>query len=117
MPDAHANYGYSTVATAPSPATSGTSLVVAAGQGARLPAVPFDLSICEANATPAMIAANHEIVRVTAIVTDTLTIVRAQEGTSARAVVVGDQVMAGITKKTFADMERVTRITAQSLFR
>ncbi|MBA2741121.1 MAG: hypothetical protein H0U46_03820, partial [Actinobacteria bacterium] len=42
---------------------------------------------------------------VTAISTDTLTITRAQEGTSARTVVVGDQIAATITAKTLTDAE------------
>lgn len=107
MPDAHANFAYSTVATAPSPATSGTSLVVAAGQGALFPAVPFNATIWPTAAQPT--AANAEIVRVTAISTDTLTITRAQEGSSARTVVVGDQIAATITKQTLTDIEGAFR--------
>ena len=42
------------------------------------------------------LSTNAEIVRVTARSTDTLTITRAQESTSARTVVVGDQIMAAI---------------------
>ena len=37
MPDAHKNFAYSTIATAPTPATSGTTLVVQAGEGALFP--------------------------------------------------------------------------------
>ena len=44
-------------------------------------------------------------VRVTAIATDTLTIARGQEGSTARTVVVGDQIMAAITAKTLTDIE------------
>lgn len=103
MPDAHANFAYSTVATAPSPATSGTSLVVAAGDGAKFPAVPFNATICPASTQPT--TTNAEIVRVTARSTDTLTITRAQESTSARTVVVGDQIFASITAQTLVDAE------------
>lgn len=105
MPDQHKNFAYSTVATAPSPATSGTSLTVAAGHGARFPAVPFNATVWPAGAQPTV--DNAEIIRVTAIATDTFTIVRAQEGTTARAVVVGDQVAATITKKTMDDIEAI----------
>jgi hypothetical protein len=49
--------------------------------------------------------ANAEIVRVTVVSTDTLTITRAQESTSARTVIVGDQVAATITAKTLTDIE------------
>ena len=101
--DAHANFAYSTVATAPSPATSGTSLVVASGGGALFPTPPFNATVWPASQQP--LAANAEIVRVTAISTDTLTIVRAQESSSARSIGVGDQIAATITKKTITDVE------------
>lgn len=101
--DAHKNFAVSAVATAPSPALSGTSLVVTAAAGALFPAVPFNATICPANTQPT--ASNAEIVRVTAISTDTLTIVRAQESSSARTVIVGDQIIAGITAKTVTDIE------------
>jgi hypothetical protein len=103
MPDAHANFAYSLVATAPSPATSGTSLVVTAADGAKFPAAPFNAVIWPTASQP--LGSNAEIVRVTALSTDTLTIARAQEGTSARTVVVGDQIMAAITAKTLTDVE------------
>jgi len=43
--DAHKNFSYSTVLTAPSPADTGTSLVVAAGDGAKFPAVAFNATV------------------------------------------------------------------------
>lgn len=101
--DAHKNLAYSTVATAPSPATSGTSLIVQAGAGASFPTPPFNATIWPANTQP--IPSNSEIVRVTGISTDTLTIVRIQESTSARSVVIGDQIAATITAKTITDIE------------
>lgn len=82
----------SAVATAPSPATSGTSLTVTAGQGSRFPTPPFEVTIFPAGSQPT--ASNAEIVLVTAITSDTLTITRAQEGTTARSIVVGDQIAA-----------------------
>src|SRR4051812_35684666 len=96
--DNHQNFSVSTVLTAPSPATSGTSLVVQSGDGAKFPSVSFNATVCPAGAQPT--TANAEIVRVTAISTDTFTITRAQESTSARTIVVGDQIAATITKKT-----------------
>jgi hypothetical protein len=107
--DAHKNFAYSTVATAPSPATSGTSLVVAAAQGALFPAVPFNATIWPVATNPT--SANAEIVRVTAISTDTFTITRAQENSSARTVIVGDQIAATITAKTLTDVETPTAPT------
>ena len=103
MPDSHKNFSLSLVATAPSPATSGTSLIVTAADGAKFPTPPFNAVICPANTNPT--TSNAEIVRVTAISTDTFTITRAQESSVARTVVVGDQIYAAITGKTFTDIE------------
>lgn len=110
--DAHKNFAYSTVATAPSPATSGTSLVVAAGQGTRFPAVPFNASVWPIGVVPT--PANAEVVRVTAIATDTLTITRATETSSARTIIIGDQIAATITAKTLTDVEAGTVPTPQN---
>ncbi len=103
MADAHKNFAYSTIAAAPSPAASGTSLDVAAGQGTLFPAVPFNATIWPTGTQPT--SANAEIVRVTNISTDTFTITRTQEGTAARTIVVGDQIAAAITAKTLTDIE------------
>lgn len=101
--DQHKNFAYSTVATAPSPATSGTSLVVASGEGTRFPTPPFNATIWSTATQP--LPTNAEIVRVTARSTDTLTIQRAQESTTARTIVAGDQIAASITAQTLADVE------------
>lgn len=103
MPDAHKNFAISAVATAPSPAASGTSLVVTSGHGARFPAVPFNATVWPDGATPD--PTNAEIVRVTARSTDTLTIVRARESSSARSIVVGDKIAATITARSLLDAE------------
>ncbi len=103
MPDAVVNFGYGTVATAPSPATSGTSMVLASGQGSWLPVAPFNATVQEAGIRPD--PTNAEIIRVTAVVGDTITCTRAQEGTTARTVIVGDLVYASITAKTLTDMQ------------
>jgi hypothetical protein len=103
MGDAHKNFAYSLVATAPSPASSGTSLVCTAADGAKFPLPPFNMTIWPAGAQP--LTSNAEEVTVNAISTDTFTIVRAQEGSSARTVVVGDQIGATISAKTLNDVE------------
>ena len=109
MPDDHKNFPVSTVATAPSPAASGTSLVVATGEGDRFPDVPFNATIWPASDSPN--PDNAEIVRVLARSGDTFgTIVRAEEDTTARTVVVGDRVAATITKKTLTDMEQAVNL-------
>lgn len=101
--DVHSNFDYSTVLTAPVPATTGTSLVVQSGQGSLFATPPFNATVWPAGAQPT--AANAEIVRVTNISTDTFTITRAQESSTARTVVVGDQIAATITAKSLTDIE------------
>jgi hypothetical protein len=101
--DPHANLAVSAIATAPSPPTTGTTLTVSAGEGARFPAAPFNATVWPATAGPT--PANAEILRVTARTTDTLTVLRAQEGTTARAIGFGDQIAATITAKTVTDVE------------
>lgn len=103
MADSHKNFAYSTVLTAPTPAASGTSLVVQSGDGAKFPTVQFNATVWPAGVQPT--AANAEIVRVTTIATDTFTIQRTQEGTAARTIVAGDQIAASVTAKTFTDIE------------
>ena len=103
--DVHSLEGYSTVLTAPSPATSGTSLVVQSGDGAKF-GNPQNCTVWPAGAQPTK--ANSEIVRITGISTDTFTITRTQEGSSARAIVVGDQVCNSITPKVLTDIENQT---------
>lgn len=105
--DAHANFAYSTVATAPSPATSGTSLVVHSGDGALFPAAPFNAVVWPTGSSVAPISSAGEIVRVTNVSTDTLTITRTQESSTNRSIVVGDQIAASVTKKTLTDIEGV----------
>lgn len=104
MFDQHENFAYSTIATAPSPADTGTSLVIQTGDGALFPAVPFNATIWPIGVNPKV--TNAEIVRVTTISTDTFTITRIQEETSARSIIVGDQIAATITEKTLTDIER-----------
>jgi hypothetical protein len=72
------------IVTAPSPATSGTSLVVATGHGTRFPATPFYATIHPKSELPTL--DNAEKVLVTAISTDTFTITRAQGGTTAQTI-------------------------------
>jgi hypothetical protein len=103
MADAHKNFSYSTVATAPTPADSGTSLIVQSGDGALFPDVPFNCTVWPAGVQP--LTTNAEIVRVTNISTDTFTITREQESTTARSIQVGDQIANTITALTLTDAE------------
>jgi len=81
------NLAASFVATAPSPATTGLSLVVTAATGTYFPTAPFYATLTP----PASLSTpgTSEIVLVTAVSTDTLTIVRAQKSTTAKTVVAG----------------------------
>ena len=67
-----------------------TTLVLQAGYGGSMPAVPFFLTLTPAGQLSTR--GNSEIVNVTARTGDTLTIERAQKGTTARAFSVGDVV-------------------------
>jgi hypothetical protein len=113
--DQHTNFAVSTVAVLPSPAASGTSLTVASGEGARFPAAPFNATIGPIAAQPT--PANAEIVRVTARTGDVFTLARAQEGTTARTVQIGDLIAATITAKTLTDIETtVPTLAGQNVF-
>jgi hypothetical protein len=103
VPDLHSNFAYSTVLTAPSPASSGTSLTVQSGNGALFPTPPFNAAVWPTGVIP--VASNAEIVRVTNISGDTFTITRNQESSNNRSIIVGDQIAATITKKSFTDIE------------
>lgn len=92
MADPTTNFAVGTVLTAPSPATSGTSLVLASGQGARFPTTAdgdFNVVLVPQGTAPEDYYSTAEIVTVTARSTDTLTIVRARESTSAKSVATG----------------------------
>lgn len=95
------NFAYSTVLTAPSPSTSGTSLGSQTGDGAKFPPGSFDLTLWPANSLPLL--SNAEIVRAT-VTTDTFTIVRAQYGTTAKPVAVGYQMAQMITAAFIAEI-------------
>jgi hypothetical protein len=103
--DNHRNFCYSTVAVAPSPANSGTSLTVQTGDGALFPTTPFNATVWPAGVSPR--STNAEIVRVTDVTGDVFTFTRAQESTSAINVAINYQIIAGITAKTLTDVEDV----------
>lgn len=110
MYDPITNLAVSAVVTAPSPATSGTTIVITTGHGSRFPDPStdgaFNLIVSPASGMPD--PSNTEIVRCTARSGDTLTVTRAQEGTTARTIVAGDYVKLGVTKKTITDIQGYT---------
>lgn len=103
------NFAISRVATAPSPADSGTTLVVETGDGVLFPdpssSGEYNVVIYPNGEQPT--STNAEIVRVTARTSDTMTIDREEEGTSARTIVEGDIVMLAITAKVIDDLNTV----------
>lgn len=100
--DQHPNLAIGTVLIAPSPAISGTTLTLSAGEGADFkPNAPCTFFPPER--TPRK--ANAEIGYVTAVNGDQLTVLRAQEGSTARAITPGWTVISGATAKTFTDIE------------
>jgi hypothetical protein len=112
------NLAITTVASAPSPAASGTSLGVATGEGTRLPPTPFQLTISPtpSASNPYATPANSEIATCTDRSGDTLTLLRAQEGTTARTVTVGDLIVASVTADVLEGLASSTsrRITQAS---
>ena len=101
--DYHNNLARSTVAVAPVPAAAGLSLEVAAGEGVWFTNVPFNVTVGPA-AGP-FNPATSEILRVTAVVGDVFTIVRAQEGITAKAIAVGWTIATVASQKVFTDIE------------
>ena len=109
-----ANFSYSTVLTPPSPAASGLSLTVRSGDGSVFPLPPFNAIVCPVG--QAALIGNAEIIRVTGAAGDTLTIVRTQEGSNARAIQAGDQIYAAITAKVLSDAEALTPIGSIQMY-
>lgn len=81
----------------------GTTLTVTTGTGALFPVAPFNCTVWPPSVQP--IAANAEIVRVTVVTGDSLTITRAQESTTAINIIVGYQIANTATAKVFTDIE------------
>ena len=109
--DAHANLASAVVDTAPSPDDSGTSLVVATGHGARFPAADgagnneFMAVIYPDGDFPTL--DNAEVVRVTDVTGDVLTIVREQENTTAINVSAGNRIMGVLSSAMVGSLETV----------
>lgn len=106
-----ANLVYSTVAAggAPSPAATGQTITLVDASSFPSPGapgvIPYSVVVWPAAAQPTR--ANEEIVTVTAVDygTQTLTLVRAAEGSTPRTIIDGDQVAMAITQRTATDIE------------
>jgi hypothetical protein len=86
-------------------------LVVAAGDGAKFPATgSFDVVLCPVGQLPLFFGTNKnaEIARCTLVSTDTLTIVRAQYGTTAQTVAVGWAVDNAVTANLLSQLVAVS---------
>lgn len=102
------DFATGTVATAPSPATSGTSLVLQTGEGVRMPATPFYATGHSPTAVPTLDTA--EKIQVTNVTGDTLTIVRAQGGTVAKSIEAGWRISNTLFKEQLDDKEFVAQL-------
>lgn len=85
--------------------SSATSITLTSGQGARFPTLTASDYFY---ATLVDTSNNLEIVKCTARSTDVLTVVRAQETTTARAYSTGDRIEIRITAQTFIDATALT---------
>lgn len=103
MFDTHVNLLSGTVQVAPDPSTTGTSLTLMPGDGARFQA-DIPVTLCPPNTQATF--DNSEIAYVTDVDGNSLTLMRAQEGTNAMQVASGWQVIAGITAKSLTDIEQ-----------
>lgn len=92
------NFAYSRIAVAPSPITTGTVIEILSGDGILYPPPPFNATIWKTGEMP--LFTNSEIVTVINVVGDVFTIVRQQEGTNVRNILVGDRISAAITAYT-----------------
>jgi hypothetical protein len=110
--DAHKNFAYSKVAVAPVTPLAGVTLTLEAGTGGRFPATAFNAVVCPAGEIP--LPSNAEVVRAT-IVGDVATIERKVEGSTARAIIVGDQFADAITVQNITDIEAA--VTAEEAAR
>ncbi len=81
------DFATSTVLTAPSPADSGTTLVVQAGHGTRFPSAPFYVTAHPPSELPTL--DNAEKLLVTTKSTDTFTITRGEGDTTAKSIEAG----------------------------
>jgi hypothetical protein len=92
--------------------SSSTSITVTSGQGARFPTLSAGDYFY---ATLIDTSNNLEIVKCTARSTDVLTVVRAQESTTARAYTTGDRIEIRLTAQTFLDATYVAPVTAATV--
>jgi len=103
MPSNAANFADAVIAVAPSPATSGLSLTVATGYGARFSAASFNVAIGPGNVRPSL--ETHELATVSTRTGDVFTLLaRGVEGTTPRAIQAGDTISRIVTAAMWNDL-------------
>ncbi len=107
---AYKDFATSLVAVAPVTPTAGVALTVTTGEGARFPATPFYATVHPSTQVPTL--DNAEVVQVTNIATDVLTIVRAQYSTTAQSIVVGYRISASIYAADLAAFATTAAVAA-----
>lgn len=111
--EVHRNFAFSTVAVAPSPATSGLTLTVASGHGGRFSST-MKVVVCPAGTAPD--SGNAEVTDIASIAGDVLTLgTRGLDGSSARAIVAGDQIFAPILASYLAALEAALGASATGI--
>jgi hypothetical protein len=112
--DAHANLASGVVSVAPTTPTAGLTMTVVPDVGVTVPTAPFTAVVFPAATAPSH--ANAEIVRVSVNASGVWTMTRTAEGSTSRAIQVGDVVyIGGVTAKTLTDIEAaVTAETARA---
>ena len=101
--DQHPLFAYSTLAASASSAATTITLVSAAQFPDPASGGAYNAVLWPLNVKPTIL--NAEVVRVTAKSSNTLTITRAQEGSTAFAFAAGDEVAVAITPKVVTDIE------------
>ena len=102
------NFALTTVASAPSPADSGTTLSVPTGHGEWFPDAPFNAVLVPADTLTT--EDNSEIVRVTSVANDTFIIIRAQDYTTAKSVEVGWSIFPSLVDERIANPPDTTAL-------
>lgn len=94
-----------------------TSIVLATGGGAKMPSVPFNAVWWDTTYADPSDDPNVEVIRVTNVSTDTLTITRAQESTSAATHNTANhtyRIIAALTSKTLTDISTALAACVQT---
>lgn len=112
MFDNHTNLAFGVVKTPPEDALNGTEFVLEEDQGSSFD-VNQPVTLAPNGVLPT--GSNAEIGYITAISGDTITLTRAQEGSTARQIEAGWVIYGSITSKTLTDIEEAVSSALQSV--